>query len=464
MPAAFATGAPRFADDIDPTYVRALLRGLDGVLGASRDFEWRPVLDLITAICDRPGDSGQDQISSDGDPGWSWSWQQALDLILHGLSSTENKIDGNLFDVVAEISRRHVEHADPSLAEDREDNREPESLALNSVRCTAIRIAIVLAAREREADTSGKEGLDSDVATMLEEHLDPEKEPSGAVRSIFGWYFETLMFCDEAWATAQVPAIFAIEDERLWRAAWESFVMRNRGHEKLLEALEPSYRRAVEEISPEKPEERLNDPDEALVAHLVSYYLSGSIAFGSDSLLDWFYETASTERRSQAISILGTSMEALSPLGEEGGARLRALAERRLEAVEGGVDADELAGIAWWFSSGEFDTNWSLDFLRKALEAGCHPHPDHVIAERLAQLGGQNVTERIAILRLMVKGGARDWFVIGSREKIEAILREGLASGGEANSQARDLINVLVAGGNLDFDDLLREGGGEESD
>jgi hypothetical protein len=296
---------------------------------------------------------------------------------------------------------------------------------------------------------------------MLEEHLDPDKEPSGAVRSIFGWYFRTLMFCDEAWATAQVPAIFAIEDERLWRAAWESFVMRDRGHEKLLQVLGPSYSRAVEEISAEKPEERLNDPDEALVAHLVSYYLSGSINFGNDSLLDRFYETASTERRSQAISILGTSMEALSPLGEEGEARLRALAERRLEAVDAGADAEEVAGFAWWFSSGEFDTDWSLDFLRRSLEAGCHPHPDHVIAKRLAALSGASVVERIEILRLMVEGGARDWFVIGSREKIEAILREGLASGGEANSQARDLINVLVAGENLDFDDLLREGGGE---
>lgn len=356
---------------------------------------------------------------------------------------------------MAEIARHHVERPDPSLAEEREDSREPESLALNSVRCTAIRAVIVLAERKREADTSSKGGLDSDVATLLEAYLDPEKEPSGAVRSIYGRYFGKLMFCDEAWAIAHVPTIFPIEDERLWRAAWESFVMHHYGHDKFLEVLEPRYRRAVDEVSPEKPEERLNDPDEALVAHLVSYYLSGLIDFGDDSLLDRFYERASTERRSQAISILGTSMEALSPLGEEGEARLRALAERRLEAVEGAADADELAGFAWWFSSGEFDTDWSLDFLRRALQAGCHPHPDHVIAERLAGLRGGNVVERIEILRLMVEGGARDWFVLGSRERIEAILREGLASGGEGTSRARDLINVLVARGNLDFADLL---------
>lgn len=459
-PAAFASAAPKFAD-VDPTFVRALLRGLNEALKANHDFQWRPVLALIAAIGDRPGDSEhQAQASTDGDPGWSWSWQQALELILQGLASgADNKIDGDLFGMVAEITRSHVERADPSLTDEREDGREPESVALNSVRCTAIRTVIALAARKREGDASGKEGLDSDVAALLEACLDPEKEPSGAVRAIFGWNFGTLMFCDRAWAVAHVPTIFPIEDERLWRAAWESFVMRHRAHDKLLEVLEPSYRRAVEEISPEKPEERLNDPDEALVVHLVSYYVSGSIDFGDDSLLDRFYVKASIERRSQAISILGTSMEMLSPLGEEGEARLRVLAERRLEAVESGADADELAGFAWWFSSGEFDTDWSLDFLRKALQAGCHPHPDHVIAERLAALRGDNVVEQIEILRLMVEGGARDWFVLGSRETIEAILREGLASGGEATSRARDLINVLVARGNLDFADLL--GGGE---
>jgi hypothetical protein len=51
--------------------------------------------------------------------------------------------------------------------------------------------------------------------------------------------------------------------------------------------------------------------------------------------------------------------------------------------------------------------------------------------------------------------GSRDWFVLGSREAIEALLREGLATGGEATSRARDLINVVVARGNLDFADLL---------
>jgi hypothetical protein len=461
-PRSFADAAPSFAD-VDPIYVRAVLRGLNGALEAGLEFEWVPVLELIAAISARPPNSERrGQAADDGDPGWSWSWQQALELVLHGLSSNvENRIDDGHFDVVMKIVRVNVDRADLSLTDEREDS---ESLAHNSVRCTAIRVAIVLAARKREMDESGEGTLELDEAAILETYLDPEVEPSAAVRSIYGWYYGMLLYCDEAWAVARALRIFPIEDQRLWRAAWESFVMRNDGNGKLLRVLEPSYRRAIEGISSEKAEERLNDPDEALIVHLVSYYVSGFIDLGGDSLLDQFYARASNERRSEAISLLGVSMETLSPLGEEGESRLRALAERRLKAVEGGIDADELAGFAWWFSSGSFDTDWSLDFLQRALESGCHPHPDHVIAERLVELRGESLAERVEILRLMVEGAAREWFVLGSRERIRAILQEGLAGGAEVISRTRDLINVIVARGNLDFADLLGTGESEVSD
>ena len=162
-PAHFARAAPSFAD-LGPTYVRALLNGLDGALKENRDFDWASVLDLIATISDRPEDP-EAQLSDGRDPNWSSSWQQALELILHGLAgSAENKIGGDLFDVVTKISRGNVERPDPYLTEEREDSQEPESVAVNSVRCTALRTAIALAARRREADAGGDEGLDPDIA------------------------------------------------------------------------------------------------------------------------------------------------------------------------------------------------------------------------------------------------------------------------------------------------------------
>ena len=244
------------------------------------------------------------------------------------------------------------------------------------------------------------------------------------MRSIFGWNFGTLIFCDEAWALARVAGS-SDEDERLWRAAWGSLVMRHQAHDKLLKVLEPSYRRRWSRSAPRSPRSASTIPTRPWSR---TWCCTTFRARSTSATLvaRFVLRESMAERRAQVISILGTSMKALSPLGEEGEARLRALAERRLEAVEVGADADELAGFAWWFSSGEFDTDWSLDFLRRALQAGCHPHPDHVVAERLADLRGHNVVERMEVLRLMVEVGARDWFVLGSREKIEGFCARGL--------------------------------------
>ncbi|HEY8815813.1 MAG TPA: hypothetical protein VIP57_12015 [Candidatus Dormibacteraeota bacterium] len=136
-----------------------------------------------------------------------------------------------------------------------------------------------------------------------------------------------------------------------------------------------------------KAEEELNDPDEALVAHLMSYYLSGTIDFeDADGLISRFYMVASLERREQAITIIGTSLEAIAPLNEGVEARLRELVERRLEDVQD-TDPSELQGFAWWFASGAFEAEWSLAYLRRLLDAGGTVHPDHMVAEQLAKLG-----------------------------------------------------------------------------
>jgi hypothetical protein len=225
---------------------------------------------------------------------------------------------------------------------------------------------------------------------------------------------------------------------------------------RLLALLEPQYRQALEEMTAAKAEEQLNDPDEALVAHLMSYYLSGTIDFeDADGLMSRFYVVASPERREQAIRIIGTSLEAIAPLNEDVEARLRELLERRLEDVQDGADPSELRGFAWWFASGEFEAEWSLAYLRRLLDTGGTVHPDHMVAEQLAKLGKTNPLEAVEILQLLVEGAARAWFVMGARDSVEAILRGALADGGNAEARARDLINVIVARGNLDFMKLL---------
>ena len=97
---------------------------------------------------------------------------------------------------------------------------------------------------------------------------------------------------------------------------------------------------------------------------------------------------ASTERRAQAMTAIGTGLESGKPVPAETLARMEALAEHRLEAVRAGAPSEELSGFAWWFASGEFEVEWSLGYLRGILDAGGTVEPDHVVAERLSKLSG----------------------------------------------------------------------------
>jgi hypothetical protein len=78
-----------------------------------------------------------------------------------------------------------------------------------------------------------------------------------------------------------------------------------------------------------------------------------------------------------------------------------------------------------------------------------------MVAQWLSRLSGTHPLATVAILRLMVEGAVRDWFVIGARESIETILQSGLAAGGEAGAVARDVVNIVVAQGAIDFLRLL---------
>lgn len=455
-PETYASEAPAFAK-LEPAYIRALFGALKKALAAGRNFEWGPVLALAQRIETEPRGTEPAPLGAERDPDFSASWLESLGLIFHGLFQGEGQIGYELRPRVWEILSFHLEGADPEIAVSQEDEHDVQTMVWSSVRCQALQASCRLAVRDRE---ERDQGLDSELATHLERRLDPVSEPSGAVRSVFGRCFGNLVFADEEWARAHRDQIFPPQGQsRLWRAAWESYIGSAIPAAVLFELLKPQYRRAIEELTPAAAEGQMNDPDESLVGNLISHYLIGTIDLEDpDGVLGRFYAVASTERRAQVMTAIGTGLESGKPVPAETLARMEALAEHRLEAVRAGAPSEELSGFAWWFASGEFEVEWSLGSLRDILDAGGTVEPDHMVAERLSKLSGAYPLETVEILRRLIEGATRAWFVIGARDSIETILRDGLAAGGEAGARGRDLVNVIVAQGATDFARLLDGG------
>lgn len=458
-PERFAAEAIAFAE-LDPTYVRALLSGLREAAQNGRGFAWPALLELAAVIRDRPRQiAGRDERGFELDPGWTWAWRESLHLIGIGLHDGEVRIPDEHDALVWSVISHHADDQNPSLDDERDgEGFAPASRALNSIRGAAMHAVCHYAWwRKRDVPIADRH-FSGELTALLDRRLDPEIEPTATVRSVYGQFFPVLAACDERWAEAQAEVIFPLEgDDRLWRAAWHSYLRFNRAYDNALRLLGRQYLRGLAEL------ERADDDDtflgnagEALVNHLMTFYARGLIAFGDDTgLLDRFYEVASVERRAEAIDSIGTGVMNEDGLTDSVTARLSALFERRLAAVAGGTDGEELRGFAWWFASGKFDDEWSLTQLQALLNAGGRVHPDHIVADRLAALRGNHLVEAVRTLELLIEGGTRQWFVLGARDEIIAILADALAAGGEAENRARDIVNRLVARGYRDFENLL---------
>src|SRR5262249_11114405 len=82
-----------------------------------------------------------------------------------------------------------------------------------------------------------------EVRVVLEEHLDPNRDPSLAVRSVYGQYFPWLVLLDPAWAQENVEKIFPSDSESwdyFW-AAWIAYVSSCEPYNNILEVIKDKY-------------------------------------------------------------------------------------------------------------------------------------------------------------------------------------------------------------------------------
>lgn len=462
-PERFAAGAPAFAE-LDPTYAHALVSGLREAKTNGRSFEWGPVLEFALAVLDKPRLlEGRDPTGFDGnDPGWSWTWQELAHLIgvgFQGEGALPLEERERIWQVLARLAED--EHPTPD-DEDNEDGRRngPPLLAINSVRGAAFEAVVSYVWWLRGDAPADERHMPDEARELLDRRLDPEVEPTAAIRSLYGKWFPYLATADPTWGADNVTRIFVTDPERLWRAAFESYLYFNGVWENVFRLLIEQYRRAIELLTAEVEEQViLGDVGTALVNHLMTALRYGMVSFGDESgLLELFYERASLERRAEAIEAIGHGLEA-EEVSDEMAARVRDLWGRRLAAVQASDEdgaGEELRGFAWWFASGKLDAAWSLEQLVAIVEAGGRIHPDHLVAERLAALRDDHMPAVLRALELLIESGTRPWFVLGARDHIEAILVTGLAADGEPVERARDIVNRLVARGHVDYERLLQ--------
>jgi len=141
---------------------------------------------------------------------------------------------------------------DPKHDEEKErlEHEDPSTIAINTVRGTALEVLLYYAFRRRGAlgdpPYPPLGAFAPEVVDQLDGHLDPVEEPSLAIRSVYGKWFPQLYGLDKEWALGARARIFTSGDLPRLEAAWNAYLAFSRVYTDIYRALEQVYELAIQ--------------------------------------------------------------------------------------------------------------------------------------------------------------------------------------------------------------------------
>jgi hypothetical protein len=477
-PAPFSAEAVRF-QRLDPTYIRAVLTGFREALKQQKVMEWSPVFTLCLWVVDQNREiPGRNSKLRGVDPDWGWARKSIASLISAGFEEGTACIPFDQRAIVWRII--HPLTNDPDPAFDREaGNGDPgldaATLAINTVRGEAMHAAIHYALwiyRHLEKLPDFRERLARgfnempEVREVLDEHLDISKDPSLAIRAVYGQWLPWLVLLDPVWTKEHIASIFpGTESERSYRdAAWETYIIFCAPYDNVFEIMGDQYAAALDRLGKVKEKKTwIADPGERLAEHLMFFYWRGKLAVdGPRDLLNRFWSQAPESIRAHALGFIGRKFESTKEtIPAEILQRLQFLWEQRLSAAKEKPNShkQEMAAFGWWFISGKFEDSWIMAQLIEALKISGKMEISESVVERLASFAQPMPYETVKCLELLVKGDRDGWDIDMWRGHARIILASALQSGNkEASATAESLIHYLGSLGYLEFRDLLKRG------
>ena len=318
---------------------------------------------------------------------------------------------------------------------------------------------------EKDAEKNGQKGWNlkdnaPELLQVLNDHLNTKKEPSLAIRAIYGEKLIAFFLLDKKWVRDTQDNIFPDgEDEQdYFSAAWETYISFARPFNDVFTLIEKQYRRAIRELGKHTDRKHhLENPDERLAQHLMAFYWSGVVDFvKKDSILVELYHYALVEVKREIIEFMGRNLKEALPISDEVKRRLIYLLESRLAVVKKSKnpkdDSQEFQGFSWWVASGKLDTVWCLKQLREILKLGCDLEGDHIVMEKFVEIAPKYPLETIQCARMMVENDKKGWGVSYWRDEIRIVIETApKSSNKKAVFATKEFVNRLAARGHLDF-------------
>ncbi len=466
----FAAVANRI-ETLDPTYVRSFLSGFEAAVKAGASVPWDQPIRLIASALEHPFENDDDTLSHDRDPGWSWTRGQAASLIREGVADRDNRIPFELRQSVWSVLESLTRDPHPTPADETTaagySSMDPYTQSINTNRGKAMHAVVAYALwcrRELDAhNIDAAEGFDliPEVRTVLDEHLNPETDPSLAVRSVYGKWLPWLILLDERWVAANITRILprAAELAVLRDAAWNTYIGWCPPFNQVYDALRHEYEAAVDRVPSEGTVGFTGDEraDAKLGEHLVTFHGRGCL---QPALLERWFDRVDDELAARVMDFLGRSLN-----NTEGDIdppvlqRIRQLWDARLQAIAQEPEAhkNEADAFAYTFASAKLDDDWSLAGLEITLRPAGPRWSGRPVIGRLAEMADTKPAEATRCTLRMLKGTVNDWDHLGWRDQVSDVLAATHhTTDPEAIENRNAIVDHYVTRGDHDFRDYTR--------
>ncbi len=473
-PRRFAIEAKVF-QGLDPTYVRAVMSGLREAVKQERAFDWGPVLDLCDwVLLSQPREiEGRKVQEMVADQDWGWTRKAIADLLSIGFENRRSCIPIGFRHKVWNILKPLTDDPDPTPEQEQRyggSDMDTATLSINTTRGQAMHAVVLYALwvrRHLEKKLNPEVRLQKgfhqmpEVREVLEMHLDPAREPSLAIRTVYGRWFPWLAFLDPDWTHTHTARIFPqdVESEAFFEASWSTYLRFCIAYDDVWDMLKPYYRLAADRLAIQGDDEwQLAYPNKKLAEHLMVFYWRGKISL-DDSIFSTFWQNAADGLRTHAISFIGRSLKQTNgDISAEILDRLKRLWKWRLAAAKKArrfsAFEKEIAALGWWFVSKKFDVGWAISQLSESLKLVHKTDPNYLVLEQLTIIVQTLPLESVVCLRMIAEGDHEGWTISRSRDHVRRILEVGLQHPSAAD-EAERVIHYLGSRGFLEFRNLL---------
>ena len=457
----FAAAANRI-ETLDPTYVRNFLGGLEAAVKAGASIPWDQPMRLMASALEHPFDHHEETPVLDRDSGWRWTRGQVASLIREGVADRDNRIPFELREAVWDVLEPLTRDPHPSPHDEASDSMDPLTRSINTNRGKAMHAVMAYALwYRRELDAQGVDrpkGFDlmPEVRTVLEEHLDPDIDPSLAVRAVYGKWLPWLILIDERWVAASISRILppTPNHESLRDAAWGTYICWCPPFDTVYDVLGDEYEAAVERVPTGATVGFADDEraDAKLGEHLVTFHWRGLL---QPSLLERWFERADDELAGDVMEFLGralrNSAEDIEPRVLR---RIRELWDSRLAAIarEPKSHENEAHAFALTFASAKFDDQWSLAGLDVTLRPGGGRWFGRDVIGRLAEMATTKPAEATLLTLKMLEDAINDWDHLSWSDQVRDVLAATSDSvDQETHNNRTAIIDHYIKDGDLDF-------------